>query len=62
MERAEADPRGADPVRAALDLYIDFAALFVRILVILLRNAEKRAERERSSGASQREERRRHRR
>ncbi|GAB4816011.1 hypothetical protein N2152v2_003057 [Parachlorella kessleri] len=47
VERAEADPARADHVRAALDLFIDFAALFTRILIILLRNAEQRAQRER---------------
>lgn len=31
-----------DYVKAALDLFIDFVAVFVRITVIMLNNAEKR--------------------
>lgn len=40
VERAEAGD--LDPIRGALDLFIDFMALFTRILIILLRNAEQR--------------------
>ena len=40
----------ADHIKAALDLMVDFFAVFVRLLFILLRNAEKRDER--SSGRS----------
>lgn len=39
VERAEAGE--TDPLKPALDLLVDFAAIFVRLLVILLRNAEK---------------------
>lgn len=35
-----------DHIRAALDLFIDFWAIFVRLLFILLRNAERREERD----------------
>jgi FtsH-binding integral membrane protein len=38
VERCEAGV--ADPLRDALDLFVDFAAIFVRLLVILLRNAQ----------------------
>lgn len=31
-----------DHIRAAMDLLVDFFAIFVRLLVILLKNAEKR--------------------
>ncbi|BDA45448.1 Bax inhibitor 1 [Coccomyxa sp. Obi] len=34
-----------DHIRAALDLFVDFMAIFVRLLVILLQNAEKKEER-----------------
>ncbi|KAL6768767.1 hypothetical protein ACKKBF_B16115 [Auxenochlorella protothecoides x Auxenochlorella symbiontica] len=44
VEKAEAGDR--DTVRAAQDLFIDFMAVFVRLLVILLRNAGKRDEEE----------------
>ena len=33
-----------DHIRAALDLFVDFFAVFVRILVILLKNSERREE------------------
>lgn len=42
VERAEAQGSAADPVRHALDLFVDFAAIFARVLVVLLRNAERR--------------------
>lgn len=47
VERCEAGV--PDTLRDALDLFVDFAAIFVRLLVILLRNAEakQQAERER---------------
>lgn len=45
VERCEAGI--ADPLRDALDLFVDFAAIFVRLLVIMLRNAEERKRRER---------------
>lgn len=32
----------ADHIRAALDLLVDFFAIFVRLLVILLKNSERR--------------------
>ena len=31
-----------DHIRAAMDLLVDFFAIFVRLLVILLKNSEKR--------------------
>lgn len=37
-----------DHIRAALDLLVDFFAIFVRLLVILLKNAERREEDSRS--------------
>lgn len=36
-----------DEVRHALDLLVDFISMFVRILIILIRNAEKKEEEER---------------
>ena len=49
VERFEAGEH--DTLRHALDLFIDFAAIFVRLLVILLRNAEAKAQREREREA-----------
>lgn len=43
MEKAECGDR--DHIKHALDLFVDFAAIFVRILVIMLQNAERRDER-----------------
>eukprot|EP00668_Euglena_longa_P040463 GGOE01053281.1.p2 GENE.GGOE01053281.1~~GGOE01053281.1.p2 ORF type:complete len:136 (-),score=36.26 GGOE01053281.1:195-602(-) len=37
-----------DYIRDSLELFIDFVALFVRILIILMRNSEKKRERSRS--------------
>ncbi len=34
-----------DHIKHALDLFVDFVAVFVRVLVILLRSAEGREER-----------------
>lgn len=49
VERAEAGDR--DEVRAALDLFVNFSAIFVRVLVILLRSAAAKDEqRERRAG------------
>lgn len=46
VERAEAGDR--DDLRHALDLFVDFAAIFVRLLVILLKSQQnKEAERQR---------------
>jgi FtsH-binding integral membrane protein len=45
VERASAGDM--DHVQHAMDLFVDFAAIFVRILVILMQNSEKREERER---------------
>ena len=42
VERAEQGDR--DHIKHALDLFVDFAAIFVRILVIMLQNAERREE------------------
>lgn len=44
VERASAGDM--DPVRHALDLLVDLLALFVRILVIVMRNQAKRDEQE----------------
>ena len=42
VEKAE---RGdSDHIKHALDLFVDFAAIFVRILVIMLQNTERREE------------------
>jgi hypothetical protein len=49
VERFEAGEQ--DTLRHALDLFIDFAAIFVRLLVILLRNAEAKVQREREREA-----------
>ena len=49
VERFEAGEQ--DTLRHALDLFVDFAAIFVRLLVILLRNAEAKAQREREREA-----------
>lgn len=43
VEKAESGD--TDHIKHALDLFVDFAAIFVRILVIMLQNAEKREER-----------------
>lgn len=40
IEKAEGGDR--DYVRGALDLFVDAVAIFVRVLVILLRSAEKK--------------------
>lgn len=45
VERAEAGE--TDPLKPALDLLVDFVAIFVRLLVILMRNAEKREQEKR---------------
>lgn len=45
VERCEAGI--PDVLRDALDLFVDFAAIFVRLLVILLRNAEQKKRQER---------------
>lgn len=42
VERASAGEM--DEVRHALDLLVDFISMFVRILIILIRNAEKEEE------------------
>ena len=43
VEKAE---RGdTDHIKHALDLFVDFVAIFVRILVIMLQNAEKTEDR-----------------
>ena len=39
VEKAEYGDR--DHIKHALDLFVDFAAIFVRILVIMLQNAER---------------------
>jgi FtsH-binding integral membrane protein len=44
VERAEAGQ--TDPLKPALDLLVDFVAIFVRLLVILMRNAEKKRDQE----------------
>ena len=41
----KAENGDTDHIKHALDLFVDFAAIFVRILVIMLQNAEKREER-----------------
>ena len=43
----------ADHISAALSLFVDFAAIFVRILVILMKNAEKREDRKSSRKSRQ---------
>ena len=48
MERAHAGDM--DEVRHALELFTDFAALFVRILIIALRSAERRQRRDAERG------------
>jgi hypothetical protein len=45
VERASAGDM--DVVQHALDLFVDFAAMFVRILIVLMRNQEARERRER---------------
>jgi hypothetical protein len=54
VERCEAGIR--DPLRDALDLFVDAVAIFVRLLVILLKNAQekerRREEKERAAGRS----------
>lgn len=42
VEKAECGD--TDHIKHALDLFVDFAAIFVRILVIMLQNAERREE------------------
>ena len=42
VEKAEHGDR--DHIKHALDLFVDFAAIFVRIVVIMLQNAESREE------------------
>lgn len=49
VERCEAGI--PDVLRDALDLFVDFAAIFVRLLVILLRNAEQKKRQEREPDA-----------
>lgn len=45
VEKAEMGSQ--DVVGHALELFLDFVAIFVRLLVILMKNAEKREENER---------------
>lgn len=45
MERCEAGV--VDPLKDAFNLFVDFVAIFVRLLVILLKNAESKERRER---------------
>ncbi len=45
VERCEAGMK--DPLKDAFNLFLDFAAIFVRLLIILLNNAEKKERRER---------------
>lgn len=40
----KAEHGDTDHIKHALDLFVDFAAIFVRILVIMLQNAERREE------------------
>ena len=40
VEKAES--HDTDHVKHALDLFVDFVAIFVRILVIMLQNAERK--------------------
>ena len=42
VEKAEQGDR--DHTKHALDLFVDFAAIFVRILVIMLQNADRQEE------------------
>ena len=42
VEKAESG--NTDHIKHALDLFVDFVAIFVRILVIMLQNAERREE------------------
>jgi hypothetical protein len=44
VEKADAGDR--DTLRHALDLFVNFAAIFVRLLIILLKNAEQRKQRD----------------
>ena len=44
MERCEGGDR--DVLRHSMDLFVDVAAIFVRLLVILLRNAQDKQRRE----------------
>lgn len=41
IEEAYADGRMADHIKAALMLFVDFCAIFVRLLVILANKAER---------------------
>ena len=47
LEKAEIGSR--DVIGHALELYIDFIAILVRILIILIRNAEKNKKRDKKS-------------
>lgn len=47
VEKAELGDR--DSIRAALELFVDFIGLFVRLLIILARNAEKKDDREKET-------------
>ena len=42
MEKAEHGDR--DHIKHALDLFVDLVAIFVRVMVIMLQNAERREE------------------
>ena len=41
IEEAYADGRSADHIKGALTLFVDFVAIFVRLLVILAKKAER---------------------
>ncbi len=41
----KAEHGDTDHIKHALDLFVDFVAIFVRILVIMLQNAERKEER-----------------
>ena len=41
----KAEHADTDHIKHALDLFVDFVAIFVRILVIMLQNAERKEER-----------------
>jgi FtsH-binding integral membrane protein len=53
-DRGAADVFAQDYCWHALELFIDFAAIFVRILIILMKNAEQKKEKERRSNNSSR--------
>lgn len=40
----KAEQGDADHIKHALDLFVDFVAIFVRLLVIMLKNADQREE------------------